>query len=63
MERNEETLSTRDLAAPSAPARGVGTAEGDVRNGTVGDGQRAVYEQSCEEQPRPGRRGRAARHR
>ena len=42
MERNEETLSTRDLAPSNEPARGVATAEGDARAGAVADRQRAV---------------------
>ena len=32
MERNTETLSTRDLASPNEPAGGVTTSEGDVRD-------------------------------
>ena len=52
MERNEETLSTRDLAASNEPARGVATAEGDVRDRAAPDGQPAVSDQSHQEQPR-----------
>jgi hypothetical protein len=53
MERNEETLSTRDLASPNEPARGVTTAEGDVRDGVVpDDGQHGAYDQPHEEEPR-----------
>src|ERR1700727_100172 len=32
MERNTETLSTRDLASPNEPAGGVTTSEDDVRD-------------------------------
>ena len=32
MERNTDTLSTRDLASPNEPAGEVTTSEGDVRD-------------------------------
>ena len=53
MERNEETLSTRDLAASNESARGVATAEDGMRDGAAPDGQRAASDQSYHERPRP----------
>jgi hypothetical protein len=52
MERNEETLSTRDLASPNEPVGGGRTAEDDAGNGAVPEGQPAVYDQHPEEQSR-----------
>jgi hypothetical protein len=49
MERNEETLSTRDLASPNEPAGGGRTAEDDAGNGAVAEGQPRVYDQHPEE--------------
>ena len=41
MERNAETLSTRDLASPNEPAGGARTSEDDARNeGTPKDSPR-----------------------
>jgi hypothetical protein len=42
MERNDETLSTRDLVSPDEPTRGVATAEDDVRDGVVSDERTAT---------------------
>ena len=39
MERNTETLSTRDLASPNEPAGGVTTSEGEVRQATAPEEQ------------------------
>jgi hypothetical protein len=53
MERNEDTLSTRDLASPNEPVRGTAAAEGDVRDGVLlEDGQHGVHDQPHEEEPR-----------
>ncbi len=40
MERNTETLSTRDLASPNDPAGGVTTSEDDVRDPSAPERQR-----------------------
>ena len=47
MERNTETLSTRDLASPNEPAGGVTTSEGDVQHAPAPEGQPAVYDQTA----------------
>ena len=52
MERNEETLSTRDLASPNEPVGGRRTVEDDAGNGTVPEGQTGVYDQHPEEESR-----------
>ena len=52
MERNEETLSTRDLASPSEPVGGGRTVEDDAGNGAVPEGQTGVYDQHPEEESR-----------
>ncbi|MGO9906787.1 MAG: hypothetical protein ACLP4R_16335 [Solirubrobacteraceae bacterium] len=44
MERNAETLSTRDLASPNEPAGGVTTSEADVQDTTAAEGQPEVYD-------------------
>jgi hypothetical protein len=46
MERNTETLSTRDLASPNEPAGGVTRSADDVRDTTAAEGQPEVYDQS-----------------
>ena len=52
MERNEETLSTRDLASPNDPVGGERTTEDDAGNGAVPEGQPGVYDQHPEEESR-----------
>ena len=47
MERNTETLSTRDLASPNDPAGRVTTSEGDVRDAVAPEGQPGVYDQTA----------------
>jgi hypothetical protein len=53
MDRNEETLSTRDLASPTEPVGGGRTAEDDAGNRAVAEGQPGMYDQHPEEQSRP----------
>ena len=53
MERNEETLSTRDLASPNEPARGVPIRDDDAGNGAVREGQPEAYDQGAERESRP----------
>jgi hypothetical protein len=53
MERNEETLSTRDLASPNEPVGGAPTSEDDAQNGAVPEGQPRPDDQRPEEEPRP----------
>ena len=52
MERNEETLSTRDLASPNEPVGGGRTVDDDAGNGAVSEGQTGVYDQHPEEESR-----------
>ena len=52
MERNEETLSTRDLASPNEPVGGVPTAKDDAGNGAVPEEQPGVYDQRSQEESR-----------
>jgi hypothetical protein len=52
MERNEETLSTRDLASPNEPAGGVRTVEDDAGNGAVPEEQPGVDDQRSQEKSR-----------
>ena len=52
MERNEETLSTRDLASPNEPVGGGRTVEDDAGNGAVSEGHTGVYDQHPEEESR-----------
>lgn len=52
MERNEETLSTRDLASPNQTAGAVRTPQDDMRAGAVADRQHAVDAQPPEEESR-----------
>ena len=47
MERNTETLRTRDLASPNEPADDVTTFEGDVRDAAAPDAQPEVYDQAA----------------
>jgi hypothetical protein len=47
MERNTETLSTRDLASPNEPAGGVTRSEDDVRDTRGAEGQPEVYDQAA----------------
>jgi hypothetical protein len=47
MERNAETLSTRDLASPTEPAGAVTRSEDDVRDTTPAEGQPEVYDQAA----------------
>lgn len=47
MERNTETLSTRDLASANEPAGGVTTSEDDVRDAVVSEGQPGVEDQAA----------------
>jgi hypothetical protein len=47
MERNTETLSTRDLASPNEPAAGVTRSDDDVRDTTAAEGQPEVYDQTA----------------
>ncbi len=44
MERNTETLSTRDLASPNEQAGSVTTSEGDVRDAAAPEDQPGVYD-------------------
>jgi hypothetical protein len=46
MERNTETLSTRDLASPNEQGASVTTSEGDVRDAATPEGQAGVYDQA-----------------
>jgi hypothetical protein len=46
MERNTETLSTRDLASPNEPAGGVTRTDDEVRDTTAAEGQPEVYDQA-----------------
>ncbi len=46
MERNTETLSTRDLASPNEPAGAVTKSDDDVRDTTAAEGQPEVYDQA-----------------
>ncbi len=52
MERNEETLSTRDLASPNEPVGGGQAMDDDAGNGAVSEGQTGVYDQHPEEESR-----------
>ena len=47
MERNTETLSTRDLASPNEPAGGVTTSEGEVREAAAPEEQPGRYDQAA----------------
>jgi hypothetical protein len=47
MERNSETLSTRDLASPNEPAGGVTTSEGEMQHAAAPEGQPGVYDQTA----------------
>ena len=47
MERDTDTLSTRDLASPNEPAGGVTTSEGDMQHAEAPEGQPAVYDQTA----------------
>ena len=47
MERNTETLSTRDLASPNEPAGDATTSEDDVRNAGTPEAQPEVYDQAA----------------
>lgn len=47
MERNTETLSTRDLASPNEQAGDVTTSQDDVRDAAAPEGQPAVYNQAA----------------
>ena len=47
MDRNTETLSTRDLASPNEPAGEVTTSEGNVRDAATPEGQPEVYDQAA----------------
>jgi hypothetical protein len=47
MERNTETLSTRDLASSNERAGGVTTSEDDVRDAAAREGQPGVYDQAA----------------
>jgi hypothetical protein len=47
MERNIETLSTRDLASPNEPAGGVTTSEGEVREAAAPEEQPGRYDQAA----------------
>jgi hypothetical protein len=46
MERNTETLNTRDLASPNEPVADVRT-EGDVRDAAPADGQAGLHDQAA----------------
>jgi hypothetical protein len=46
MERNTETLSTRDLASPNEPAGGVTRSEDDVRDAAAPEEQAGVHDQT-----------------
>ena len=45
MERNTETLSTRDLASPNEPAGDLTTSEGDARDAAAAEGRSGGYDQ------------------
>ena len=47
MQRNAETLSTRDLASSNEPAGDVTMSEDDVRDAAAREGQPGVYDQSA----------------
>ena len=47
MERNTETLSTRDLASPNEPAGGVTASEGEVREAAAPEEQPGRYDQAA----------------
>ncbi|HEY1518048.1 MAG TPA: hypothetical protein VGF91_16600 [Solirubrobacteraceae bacterium] len=47
MERNTETLSTRDLASPNEQGSGATMSEGDVRDPATPEGQPDVYDQAA----------------
>ncbi len=47
MERNTETLSTRDLASPNDQAGGVTASEGDVRDAPAPEGQRGADDEAA----------------
>jgi hypothetical protein len=47
MERNTDTLSTRDLASPNEPAGGITTSEGDKQRAAAPEGQPAVDDQTA----------------
>ena len=47
MERNTETLSTRDLASPNEQAGDVTTSQDDVRDTAAPEGQPEVYDQAA----------------
>jgi hypothetical protein len=47
MERNAETLSTRDLASPNEPADGIATSEDDVRDTAAPAGQPTARDQTA----------------
>lgn len=47
MERNTETLSTRDLASPIEPGADVRTSEGDVRDAAAAEGQPGLHDQAA----------------
>ena len=47
MERNSETLSTRDLASPNGPPGGVTMSEDDGRDAAAPEGQPGVYDQTA----------------
>src|ERR1700729_1666172 len=47
MERNTETLSTRDLASPNEPAGARATPEDDVRDAAALEGQPGVYDRTA----------------
>jgi|ERR1700722_10212892 len=47
MERNTETLSTRDLASPNEPAGAGATPEDDVRDAAAPEGQPGVYDRTA----------------
>lgn len=47
MERNTETLSTRDLASPNEPAGDATTSQDDVRNAGTPEGQPEVHDQAA----------------
>ena len=53
MERNEETLSTRDLASPNERVAEGRTADDDAGNGAVPEGQPGVHDQPREGTSRP----------
>jgi hypothetical protein len=47
MERNTETLSTRDLASPNEPGADVKTSDGDVRDAATADGQSGLHDEAA----------------